>query len=85
MKRIATVVLLAILLTFSEFRASAIAVEKADLIIQGGTFNGIQVRGIGRDKAKWLFYNVHVNRLTSNSTFQKWMFVTAVFDPQFTM
>ena len=39
------------------------------LIVEGGTHNGIPVRGIGREKAGRLYYDVLTTRLTRNSQF----------------
>lgn len=49
---------------------SGIHNKAAFLLIAGGTFAGRTVTGIGQAKAQRLFYNMMVNRLTSNSQFQ---------------
>ncbi len=46
---------------------SGIHNKAAYLIINGGVHGGYNVRGIGRDKAQWLFYDVLTNRLWSSA------------------
>ena len=46
---------------------SGIHNKAAYLIINGGVFGGYNVRGIGIDKARWLFYDVLTGRLWSSA------------------
>jgi hypothetical protein len=46
---------------------SGIHNKAAYLVINGGAFGGYNVRGIGIDKARWLFYDVLTNRLWSSA------------------
>jgi Zn-dependent metalloprotease len=48
---------------------SGILNKAAYLITEGGTHNGIHVRGIGREKAMRLYYDVLTTRLISDSSF----------------
>jgi uncharacterized repeat protein (TIGR01451 family) len=48
---------------------SGIPNKAAYLIVEGGVHNGIDVRGIGRDKTARLYYDVHQSRLAPNDQF----------------
>ncbi|MBN2373801.1 SBBP repeat-containing protein [bacterium] len=48
---------------------SCIPSKAAHLIVNGGVHYGINVQGIGHEKAQWLYYKVLADRLNDNSGF----------------